>query len=189
MAGKAAKKQSQQNTKILNDLYKVTIPIVSLALLRSILWRATETSLFRALFNFVLLHLPLAVSVYVIDSSGRPKYGPVDNYGKRPLISEGQDLSESDNLFQYLFDVVYLSLFADIGKILFNSAKFWYVFLLCPVYVVYKVYSLRRQYFGSSTSANANANASSDSNGAPAKSKRQMKREKRGDNQVKYRYR
>ena len=186
MAGKAAKKQSQQNTKILNDLYKVTIPIVSLALLRSIIWRSPETTLFRALFNFLVLHIPLVVSIYVIDSSGRPKYGSVDSYGKKSLISEGQDLSGSDNLFQYLFDVVYLSLFADIGRILFNSAKFWYVFLVCPVYVVYKVYSLKRQYLGSSSSSAAAAGADS---AAPTKSKRQMKREKRGENQVKYRYR
>ena len=81
--------------------------------------------------------------------------------------------------------MVYLSLFADIGRILFNSAKFWYVFLVCPVYVVYKVYSLKRQYLGSSSSAAA---AGADS-AAPTKSKRQMKREKRGENQVKYRYR
>ena len=187
MAGKAAKKQSQQNTKILNDLYKVTIPIVSLALLRSIIWRSPETTLFRALFNFLVLHIPLIVSIYVIDSSGRPKYGPVDSYGKKSLISEGQDLSGSNNLFQYLFDVVYLSLFADIGRILFNSAKFWYVFLVCPVYVVYKVYSLKRQYLDSSSSA-ATAAGGADS-AAPTKSKRQMKREKRGENQVKYRYR
>ena len=48
--------------------------------------------------------------------------------------------------------------------------------------MVYKVYSLKRQYLDSSSSV-VTAAGGADS-AAPTKSKRQMKREKRGENQV-----
>lgn len=190
MAGKASKKQVQANTKILADLYKVSVPIVVLAFARAIYSKDVDNGYLKTVSKFLLLNLPLLGSLYTIEISGRPKV-VVDEFGKKKIVKEGLDLSQSDGLLQYLFDLIYLSLFADIGKIIFNTNKLWYVLILCPIYVGFKLYGLKQQFFGkkSNDTKPAKVERSSSTEKTETKSKRQLKREKNGDNQVKFKYR
>lgn len=127
--------------------------------------------------------MPLAGCVYVLDTSGRPRF---DSKGK--IVKEGMDLSQPGGLTEYMFDLVYLSLFGDIGRIVFNTNKFWYVLTLIPIFAGWKLYNLKNQLMGSSSSNEAAAKGNGASSPADTKSKRQMKREKKGDKvQTKYR--
>lgn len=176
MAGKASKKQVQANLAALSRLYKVSLPIVLLAALRQ--WFSGSS--FSQWLKFAVLHLPIAGCIYVLEKSGRPTF---DAKGK--IVKEGIDLDQSGGLIEYMHDLIYLSLFADLGRIVFNTGKFWYVLFLIPIYAGYKIYGLKNQFLG--------PKSSNEPKGAPAanvesKSKRQLKREKRGDKaQVRYR--
>lgn len=188
MAGKASKKQVQANLTVLKRLYTILVPIIGLAFLR-LLFSNPNSGKFSTWFRFVLSHIPLAGCVYVLDTSGRPRF---DSKGK--IVKEGMDLSQPGGLTEYMFDLVYLSLFGDIGRIVFNTNKFWYVLVLIPIFAGWKLYNLKNQLMGSSSSneaavkGNKGNSASSSSSSADTKSKRQMKREKKGDKvQMKYR--
>lgn len=186
MAGNSSKKQAQSNLDVLNKLYKIAIPLVLLAFLRSFV-SSGENRWIRLLF----LHAPLFGCLYVLDKSGRPTYTLDLNSGKKKLVKEGMDLSQEGGLTAYMFDIIYLSLISDVGKILLNTNKLFYLsFVVVPIYIAYKLYGLKQQYFGGGAGAKTstgtpNVDTKQD---ADAKSKRQMKREKRGEKpQVKYR--
>lgn len=175
MAGKATKKQAQANLAVLARLYKVSVPIVVLAMVRQWFGGASLAQWLR----FALLHVPLAGCVYVLEKSGRPVF---DAKGK--IVKEGTDLAQAGGLVEYMFDLIYLSLFADVGRIVFNTGKFWYVLLLIPLYAGWKLYGLKNQFMGPARSASGTDSAAN----GDSKSKRQLKREKRGNKaQVKYR--
>lgn len=182
MAGKASKKQVQTNLTVLSNLYRVTIPVVTLSLLRMLFLSSNKKPI-----KFILLHLPMFAGLYVIEKSGRPKY-KVDAMGKKTIASEGLDLNSNDgNLVEYLFDLIYLSLFGDFGRILFDTYKFWYVLWVCPVYVGFKLYGLKQQFMGGGNDKKSKKSREDKKPAEEAKSKRQLKKEKRGD--VKYKYR
>lgn len=175
MAGKAGKKQAQTNLAVLSRLYRVSVPVVALALLKQMYLRAG----FGAWLQFALLHAPMMGCIYVLDKSGRPKFDP-----KGQLLREGSDLAQAGGLTEYLFDLVYLSLFGDVGKILFSTNRLWWVLLLVPVYAGWKLYGLKNQFM---PKQQQDQQAAADPEGS-AKSRRQQKREKRGEKpQVKYR--
>lgn len=175
MAGKATKKQAAANAQTLNQLFRVSVPILLLALLRTVF------SSNKSYVKYVMFNLPMCVSLYVLEKTGRPHY---DDKGR--VVREGMDLSQAGGMTEYMFDLIYLSLIANVGRILFDTNKWWYLMLLCPVYVGYKLYALKQQFFPSQGGANDMVNDTQQAQ--PQKSKRQMKREKRGDD-VKYKYR
>ncbi|CCE90937.1 Snd2p TDEL_0C00480 [Torulaspora delbrueckii] len=178
MAGKAGKKQAQTNLAVLSRLYQVSLPIVALAILKQFYLGEG----FGALLRFALLHVPMIGCIYVLDKSGRPHF---DSKGK--LLREGSDLSQTGGLTEYLFDLVYLSLFGDFGKILFSTNKLWYVLLLVPVYAGWKLYGLKNQFMQKQQQQQQQQQQAPQPE-AEARSKRQQKREKRGDRpHVKYR--
>lgn len=190
MAGKASKKQVQTNTRILGNLYKASVPILLLSLARALYSRGAGATYTGTMLKWMLINVPLLGCLYTVEVSGRP-HVVVDANGSRKIVKEGLDLSQTDGLLQYLFDVIYLSLFANCGRILFNTNKLWYILWIVPCYAAYKLYGLKQQFFGggSNNKKQESSKASSSAPAAETKSKRQMKREKKGENQVKYKYR
>lgn len=121
----------------------------------------------------------------MLEKSGRPQFGADGR-----IVREGMDLNQ-EGLTAWMFDVIYLSLFADVCHALFNSMKFWYIMLLVPVYLGYKIKGLAGPVLGgmrNSQGRNSGAAAANSSTTAAPKSKRQAKREKNSDKtRVKYR--
>lgn len=189
MAGKASKKQVQTNIKILGNLYKASVPILLLSLARALYSRETGATYTGTMLKWMLINIPLLGCLYTVEVSGRP-HVVVDANGSRKIVKEGLDLSQTDGLLQYLFDVIYLSLFANCGRILFNTNKLWYILWIVPCYAAYKLYGLKQQFFGGGSSKKQEpSKPSGDAAPGETKSKRQQKREKKGENQVKYKYR
>lgn len=179
MAGNASKKQAQSNKAALLNLYKISVPVVLLALLRT--WYSPSNN---SIIKFIFLHIPCLTCLYVLETTGRPQFGAAD--GK--LNKVGVDLTQTGGLVSYMFDVIYLSLFADLGRIIFNTNKFWWLIIVLVLgYGGYKLWGLKQLVMPSLPKANGK-NGAAATNAAPEKSKRQMKKEKRGDKmQVKYR--
>lgn len=186
MAGKSSKKQAIGNTKILSQLYKYTAIILTLSIVRQFV---SNKLTFTSCFKNIITHLPLAISIYIIEKSARPKYDPSTN----ELIYPGaQDLSNlQGNLLEFLFDLIYLSWGSDIGIILFNTWKIWFFcfFIIVPCFVFYKLYALKKQFLPNLSMPRLNNKQAADnSSQEPTKSKRQLKREQNKD-KVRYRTR
>ncbi|KAM3161267.1 SRP-independent targeting protein 2 [Lachancea thermotolerans] len=172
MAGKASKKQAHTNAAVLKRLYTVAGAVLALAAVRLLLSGGSW-------FKLIAFHAPAAACVYMLEKGGRPKF---DADGR--VVREGMDLNQ-EGLTEWMFDIVYLSLFADVGHAVFNTSKFWYVMLLVPVYLGYKIKGVAGPMLGGMR------NAQAPSAGAPAsasaKSKRQTKRDKNAD-KIRYKY-
>ncbi|CCE62670.1 hypothetical protein TPHA_0D00260 [Tetrapisispora phaffii CBS 4417] len=185
MAGNATKKQANANNESLNTLYKLSIPIVLLSYLR-------VASVSQLVKNTVF-NVPLMACLYVFEKNARPTYRTEQVTGgaqRKRLVHEGSlDLNQQGGLTEYMFDMIYLSLAGNLGKFLLNTNKVWYVvYVVIPLYVLYKINGLKNQFFGSKDSKQAGPDGGISKESAPSKSKRQTKREQRGDKaQVRYR--
>lgn len=197
MAGKSAKKHAINNTRILNQSIYISIALLTLSLLRILLSNSKTTTLsFTFNFKLFLSQAPLLLYLYILNRTGRPIWlnGELKNEGS--MIN----LSDPKGLVEYMLDIIYLSWIGDLFLILFNSFKLisliW--ILLVPSFVFYKLFQLRNMYSGGNSSKsfkfqkqinnNNNNNRGSDST-TNGKSKRQLKRENRSNEKIKYRYR
>ncbi|CAH00394.1 Snd2p [Kluyveromyces lactis] len=181
MAGKSSKKIAAKNAAILKQLHVLVVAILSLTLLRKWFSNGLISTLKPILFN-----VPMLLCLYILERTGRPKY-EVSNaaHGKYKLVNEGFDL-ESGGLTEYMKDIVYVSLFCNLGTVFFNTMKWWFLVLVCPAFIFYKLYYLKQQYFPGASASKADLAETTPAE--PSKSKRQLKREKRGDkSQVRYR--
>lgn len=180
MAGKSSKKIAAKNAAILKQLDVLVITVLSLTILRKLFTNGLSSCIKPLIFN-----VPMLVCFYILEKSGRPKYEVSDaTHGKYKLVSEGLDL-ESGGLTEYMFDFVYVSLFCNLGTVIFNTMKWWFLVLICPTFILYKLYGLKQQFFpGNNKRPHQEQMQASE----PSKFKRQQKKEKRGDKaQVKYR--
>ncbi|SCU79149.1 LAME_0A07448g1_1 [Lachancea meyersii CBS 8951] len=179
MAGNSAKKQAQANVQTLKRLYTIVGGVVGLLVLRLLFCSVKRW------FWILLFHVPAAVSMYMLEKNGRPNYDLAGH-----VVREGMDLAQK-GLTEWMFDVVYLSLLADSGVIVFNTMKLWYIMLLVPVYFGYKIKNIAGSMLGGMNNARAPSTqgqgSSASSSAAATKSKRQAKREKQGD-KVRYKY-
>ncbi|CAI4035000.1 hypothetical protein SMKI_12G1370 [Saccharomyces mikatae IFO 1815] len=182
MAGKAGKKQASSNAKIIQGLFKQVSLFLGMAIVRLLISRKATIGQW---IKLVILNSPMFVAIYIIVISGKPKYD-----GNR-VVKQGIDLNDDTNLISYFFDLVYLSLFGNIGIIAFRTFKFWWCLLLCPIYAGYKLYGLKNMVMPGSHQQTQADNQLKNAGEGQAKSKRQMKREKRGDgdSKIKYKYR
>ncbi|EJS42790.1 YLR065C [Saccharomyces arboricola H-6] len=183
MAGKAGKKQASSNTKIIQDLYKQVFLFLGMAMVRLLIsYKATTIGQW---IKFMILNVPMFVAIYIIVISGKPKYD-----AKR-VVKQGIDLSDDTNLISYFFDLIYLSLFGNIGVITFRTFKFWWCLLLCPIYAGYKLYGLKNMIMPGVQQQAQSKDQSKNASEGQSKSKRQMKRDRRGDgdSKIKVKYR
>lgn len=182
MAGKAGKKQASSNTKIIQGLYKQVFLFLGMAIVRLLI--SYKRTSFGQWIKLVILNVPMFIAIYIIVISGSPKYD-----GNR-VVKQGIDLKDDSNLISYFFDLIYLSLFGNVGIIAFRTFKFWWCLLLCPIYAGYKLYGLKNMIMPGAQQQ-TQPNDGPDAGDGKSKSKRQMKREKKGDNdsKIKYKYR
>ncbi|SCV02236.1 LAMI_0G17128g1_1 [Lachancea mirantina] len=177
MAGKSSKKQAQRNAAILRQTYLLVLPVLGLSFLRRVLQKGSWLS-------YVPLHFPAAACLYMLEKSGRPQY---DEKGQ--LVREGFDLKQP-GLTEYMFDVIYLSIFADVGHIALGTLKLWYVLLLVPVYLAYRAKTIAGPLISNLLGSRSRGEPRNDAKDAAqaTKSKRMAKREKNAD-RVQFKYR
>ncbi|RCK56644.1 Late endosome and vacuole interface protein 10 [Candida viswanathii] len=182
MASASAKKQASSNVAMLNQLALISGIINLLALLAIfVLGRPASFKpwLFWSVPSF-LLH-------YSLESSGRPTYS---QDGKNLLIRSGEDIRLKGSLFEYYFDVIYITWFLDIAMIVLGSNKVWYAYLIIPGFAVYKLSGFILPFIKKNKGGDAGAEAEqAQKGGNSATSKRQQKLQARREKgpAVKYR--
>lgn len=189
MASSSEKKQAARNLAILTSLHKLSGIINFLAFICVYIIRRPSSGKFR----FILFSIPSIFCEWTIEKIGRPNYS-TDPDGYKILVKPGDDLQQS-GLTEYMFDIVYLTLFIDILMCLFGSMKVWWILLVVPGYAGWKLKGIATTVLGMfmpslrgrNSSAAAAAGAGEDT-GTAGKSKRQAKLEKRAaKQQVRYR--
>ncbi|GMF82564.1 unnamed protein product [[Candida] boidinii] len=184
MAGASDKKQAASNTKILKEIHTLNISSIIIASLIIFSFNRPQSKKWFIIFNLISIGFQ-----YILEKTGRPKYGLKN--GSKLLISSGEDLTQS-GLTEYFFDIIYLTNLCNIILIIFGSNYIWLLFLSIPIYAGYKfrgLISLVLNMLGIKTGGNKNSNDSQieKEQQGPVKSKRQTKLEARGNKQkVKY---
>lgn len=170
MASSSIKKIASSNNQTLKQLHSIAGVIILISIL--VLYALRRPTNYKP---FIIFQIPSVACQYVIEKSGRPKYqlDPVNGYEK--LVKGGSDLNQQ-GLFEYMFDVIYVTLGLNILMLIFGSNKVWYLYVIIPGFAVYKVSDIIMPFFkklklegGDQNNLIPNANE---------KSKRQQKLEK-----------
>lgn len=193
MAGKSAKRHAINNTRVLNQSIYISSGLIILSLSRLFLSNNKSVTLsFFFNLKLILSQLPLLVCLYILNKTGRPIWSNGELKNEGSMIN----LSNPQGLIEYMLDIIYLSWVGDIFLTIFNSFKLiWLIWIIViPSYIIYKLFQLRNQFGGSKPfnipqQNNKNARSSKSTNAKETeKSKRQLKRENRSNEKVKYRY-
>ncbi|KAI8580858.1 hypothetical protein K450DRAFT_234905 [Umbelopsis ramanniana AG] len=175
MANASSKKIAANNAKILANL-RIGFLVVNgfYVLWRGIMFWKTFT------FSTLLAYsITSGITFYfynVLKNAGTP------NYKADGSIASGGDDLNAEGLTAYMFDIIYITWFVHITTAVISS-KFWYTYIVIPVYAGFKLWPFIAPYLKSSGSTEESNEPT-----GPAKSKRQAKleeRAKKGQN-VKY---
>ncbi|CAL9729469.1 SRP-independent targeting protein 2 [Monosporozyma unispora] len=188
MAGKSAKKHAAYNTKFLNQSIYISIILIILSLLRVILTSSFSKSLY---FKYIIIQSPLIICLFILNKTGRPKWINGDLQNEGSMIN----LTNPQGLVEYMLDLLYLAWFGNITITIFNSFKFiWFIWILViPAFIIYKLIQLKNTYWKGNginlPRQNKNKSKQPIENNEHTKSKRQLKRENRSNDKIKYRNR
>lgn len=166
MASQSGKKTAQANLQTLKELHVISLIINVLALV-TILYLGRPKSV----WPFLVFSLPSLGCQYVLESSGRPKY--TIEAGQPKLIKSGDDI-KGPGLFEYMFDAIYITWLCDVLMIVFGSNKIWWLYMVIPGFIVYKVSFLAKSFIGKRA-----PNPTPTKEEEPTKSKRQAKAEQK----------
>lgn len=129
MASASAKKLAVANTNILNQLLIISASInIIVFLIISIFHRPSSYK------PWIIFSIPSILLQYSLEKFGRPKYTNGNS-----LVSSGEDIRLLGSLYEYYFDVIYLTWGFDILMIIFGSNKVWYGYLIIPGFAIYKL--------------------------------------------------
>ncbi|KAI5961973.1 hypothetical protein KGF57_001512 [Candida theae] len=185
MSAGSQKKLATRNKSILLQLRYIAGTINLLAVIAVFYFNRPSRSI-----TYILLSTPSFILQYVLESSGLPKLGPD---GK--IISSGADIMQKGSLFEYCFDIIYLTWILDVLMIVFGSNKVWWAYALIPGFAIYKISGFILPFFKKSGGGAQQGTADESSAGSSTKkdnsglSKRQQKlkaRQEKGPG-VKYR--
>lgn len=174
MASLSSKKTAAANAKTLQELHIISAVVNLLVWIGLFLLGRPASK-----WKYFVLSVPAFASEFVLEKSGRPVHTSDPVTGLKRLVKSGDDI-KGPGLFEYMFDCIYITWLCDLLMLVFGSNKVWFLYLVVPGYVAYKVSSLARSFMGKSSKSSQAPESKADSQAAPAKSKRQAKMEQRG---------
>ncbi|KAK6465479.1 hypothetical protein DFJ63DRAFT_22589 [Scheffersomyces coipomensis] len=186
MASQSGKKQATSNVKTLQELHLISLAINVLSIIALFIFKRPSNW-----FPWIIISLPSWGLQYFIEKGGRPRF---NDEGK--LLRVGDDLKLSGSLYEYFFDVIYVTWILDILMIVFGTNFIWWIYLIIPGFAGYKIWGFIAPFLFKSKGGAAAVpkglsestdNESNDANNG--KSKRRQKLEARRDKgpSVKYR--
>ncbi|KAK6197480.1 uncharacterized protein RJT21DRAFT_123295 [Scheffersomyces amazonensis] len=184
MASQSSKKQAQSNIKTLFELHVISLVINILSILGLFVLHRPSNWI-----PWIIISLPAWGLQYFIEKGGRPRYN-----GEGKMTRVGDDLKLSGSLYEYFFDIIYVTWFLDILMIIFGTNYVWFLYSVIPIFAGYKIFGFVAPFLKKSKGP-VGADTSSTGTGADTgssasgKSKRQQKLEARRDKgpSVKYR--
>lgn len=129
MSAGSQKKLAIRNKSILYQLRYIAATVNLIAIIAIFYFSRPSRSI-----TYILLSIPSFVLQYVLESSGSPKIGPD---GK--VIASGADILQKGSLFEYCFDIIYLTWILDVLMIVLGSNKVWWGYVMIPGYAIYKI--------------------------------------------------
>lgn len=185
MSANSQKKLAARNKSILYQLRYIAATINLIAIFAIFYFGRPSSS-----FTYISLSIPSFILQYVLESSGLPKIGPE---GK--VLVSGADILQKGSLFEYCFDVIYLTWTLDVLMIVLGSNKVWWGYAMIPGYAVYKISGFVLPFFRKSGGNGQQGGVDNDTTGASTKkdnsglSKRQQKMKARQEKGPAVRYR
>ncbi|KAI5955652.1 hypothetical protein KGF54_001154 [Candida jiufengensis] len=179
MAGASQKKLAVKNKSILDQLLYISIGVNTLTLFTLFYFKRPTSKI-----PYIIFQIPSIVLQYLLEQNGRPKY-----LGDK-MIKSGDDILQKGSLFQYCFDIIYLTWFFDILMIVFGSNKVWILYLIIPGYITYKLSGFIIPFFKKSKPSvvdNDIDNKEKDSNTGLSKRQQKLKARQEKGPAVKYR--
>lgn len=135
MALNSTKKQALANSATLKELRLISLVVNGLVLLAILLFKRPSS-----IWPYMVLSMPAWGLQYLLEKSGRPKYTIDRMYPDRPvLISCGDDIKRP-GIFEYYFDIIYVTWLIDIFMIAFGTNKVWHIYWVVPGYALFKVW-------------------------------------------------
>ncbi|CAK7900595.1 SRP-independent targeting protein 2 [[Candida] anglica] len=184
MASSRDKKIATKNIQTLKELHLISLGINLLVLIALFVFKRPTSKL-----SYIILSIPAFFGQYTLEKSGRPKYGR-DSTGNEKLLSSGDDIKH-EGLYEYMFDVVYITWIIDILMVIFGTNYVWWLYSVIPGFASYKVFGFVKPYLFKGSGSAPKSEAGVQTNGESKKdtlSKRQAKLQARGEKQ-KVRYR
>lgn len=168
MASQSGKKLAVANTTTLNQLLAIAASINFVCILALFILKRPQNKV-----PYIVFSLPALTLQYLLEKYGRPVYS-----GNK-MIRSGEEIS-GPGLYEYMFDIVYLTWILDVLMVIFGSNKVWWLFSSVPLYAGWKIWGVASPFLSRGKSKGEEPVAE--------KSKRQEKLEKRRDKgQVRYR--
>lgn len=149
MSSASLKKLAARNKAILDQLLYISILINLFTLIILFYFKRPQKYIY-----YILFSIPAIILQYVLENNGRPKLDP-----KGQLIRSGDDILQRGSLFQYCFDIIYLTWFFDVLMIIFGSNKVWLGYAVIPGFAIYKISGFILPFFKKSGNASAGADA------------------------------
>lgn len=178
MASNRDKKIGAANEQTLKELHLIALAINVLAVLAIFFNRPS------AKLPYILFSIPAVFCQYTLEKSGRPKYGK-DELGNNRLLKSGDEI-KGEGLFEYMFDVIYVTWILDFLMVVFGSNKVWWLYAAIPGYASYKLFGFIKPFLPIGNKKCRGEQEESDAK-EPI-SKRQAKLKERGQKpQMKYR--
>ncbi|EGW34824.1 uncharacterized protein SPAPADRAFT_53226 [Spathaspora passalidarum NRRL Y-27907] len=182
MAAQSSKKLAAANVKTLNQLHLISAGINLLVIIAIFFLHRPASFL-----PWLLLSIPSFLLQYNLEASGRPKYVKEKGYDK--LVKSGQDIHQQGGLFEYFFDVIYLTWLFDILMIIFGTNKVWWGYSVIPGFACYKLYGIVSPFFKNKGQQQQETTSTAEEKSASGKSKRQQKLEARREKGPTMKYR
>ncbi|KAJ7529234.1 hypothetical protein O6H91_15G040600 [Diphasiastrum complanatum] len=133
MANKGAKKRKEENLQHIRMLrYIILITNVFYVLVRLVIFRSSVS--WTHYFGLLLTSGAYKLSYDQLAGMAKASY---DDNGE--LIDGGFDMS-TGGLCEYLHDILYITSFVQASSVI--SDKFWYIYLVIPLFAFYKLWQL-----------------------------------------------
>lgn len=173
MASQSSKKIASANANTLKELHLISLTLNVLVILVLVILKRPASK-----WKYIVFSIPAFACQYVLEKSGRPVFSKDQVTGNQKLVRAGDDI-KGPGLFEYMFDCIYITWICDALMLTFGSNKVWFLYLVIPVFVAYKVSSLAKSFLGKSSAPGQPAPVE-EASVQQGKSKRQAKLEKRG---------
>lgn len=182
MASQSAKKLAANNSEVLNNTHKYALVVNIFVLLFLIIFKRPAS--FKAYFIF---SIPSFILQYILEKNGRPVYKIDASTNNSKLVRAGDDVSQ-EGLYEYMFDVLYVTWILDILMVLTGTNKIWWLYSIIPGYAGLKLFNVVLPFI-KGMKGNKDSKNSEKETQEPTKSKRQTKLESRKAKGQNIRYR
>ncbi|KAF8528874.1 hypothetical protein BU17DRAFT_80026 [Hysterangium stoloniferum] len=180
MANASAKRIAAQNEKAIQNLQLGMVLVNTLSILIRVFFQKRPVSFIWSFLRFILPSIPTVVLSLFIVRAGTPKR---DSAGT--LLSPGDDLNQA-GLLEWSWDVIYITWACQIGSSLLGEWV-WWLYLIIPSYVGYKVWSSFISPIFLGRSSVTKSDEAEEPSSASKRQEKLRKRQAKGDPRVRIR--